>query len=218
MNDILHGQLNQLRIISKVRIGQRLNTTNNLTVYEDSILNWLRRKYYHDSKDETVRLLQDLYRTINQSATQLIADIRTTRDEQVRLSKMQVALTLASLINTSIKGVENLSNTYSTYTRTTSILHGIVQDFAIVTYTQLLNVILVHIYTKDLKNSVLYNGHIIYLGINAKIQADNQAEYNPVHLVPVPTTSIMTSNSSPQVTQRSCPPITGDIQGNHIVS
>jgi hypothetical protein len=172
MNDILHGQLNQLRIISKVRAGQRLDTTNNLTVYEDSILNWVIRKYYHDSKDEAVRLLQDLYRTINQSVTQLIADILTTRDDQCRLRKMQVALTLASLINTSIKGVENLSNTYSTFTRTTSILHGIVQDFAIVTYTQLLNVIPDNIYTKDLNDSVLYNGHVIYIGVNAKIQAD----------------------------------------------
>lgn len=175
MNNILHEQLNKLRIISKVRAGQRLDTTNDLTVYEESLLNWLLRKYYHDNKDEGVRYLQDLYRSIQQTVEHLISDISTTQDSIKKFNKIQVAINLAEKIKSSITGIENLSKTYSSYPKTTAMLEGIIQDYAISIYVQLLEIIPKNKYTKALNESVSFLGTILYQN-NDINKTENEAE------------------------------------------
>lgn len=170
----MHDHLNQLRIISKVRVGQRLDTTNGITVYEDSIFNWFLRKYYHDNKDEGTRYLQDLYRSIDQTVEQLTTDINNIIDTTQKTRKIQIALNLAEKIQSSIHGIENLSKTYASYPKTTATLEGIVQDFAIVTYTQLLDIIPHKKFSKVIKKNINYNGAIFYLGLDAFLESEHQ--------------------------------------------
>jgi len=158
----MHDHLNKLRILSKIRPGQRLNTKHELTVYEESFYNWLIRKYYHDNKDESVRFLQDLYCSIEQSTEQLISDIINSKNKNIKFKKLQVAISLSEKIICSISGIENLAKTYSAYPKTTAMLEGIVQDFAVATYTQLLNIIPKSLYSKLLRTSITYNGQVVY--------------------------------------------------------
>lgn len=178
MNDTMHEHLNKLRIISKVRSGQRLDTTNGLTVYEDSFYNWFIRKYYHDGKDESVRYLQDLYRGINQFAKQLVANIENSRESDRKARRMQIAINMAVLIKSSVAGVENLSKTYVPYPKTTAMLEGIVHDFAIVAYTDLLQAIPTAKYNKRMQESISYHGVILYLGLDGKIQSKPKPNKN----------------------------------------
>jgi hypothetical protein len=170
MNNIMHEHLNKLRIISKVRSGQRLDTTTDLTVYEESLYNWALRKWYHDNKDEGVRYLQELYRSIQQSVGHLISEINITSHVRNKHNKIQVAINLAEKLKDSVFGVENLSKTYSPYPKTTATLEGIIQDYAIGTYTQLLDAIPKNRHTPSLKESITYHGVILHLGISATIQ------------------------------------------------
>jgi len=158
MNNIIHEYLNKLRIISKIKAGQRLDTTNGLSVYEEGWYNWLLRKYYHDNKDEGVRYLQDLYKAIDQSVEQLINDIYTIADENKKNKKIHVAINLAEKIRSSIIGIENLAKTYHYYPKIVATLEGIVQDFAVPTYLQLLDYIPKHKLTKDLIGDIQFNG------------------------------------------------------------
>jgi len=167
----MHEYLNKLRIISKIRPGQRLYTINNdLTVYEESIIQWIYRKWYRDSKDETTRILQDLYKSIDQEVEQLTFNLKVgffenssdTKKSDIVSKKKQLIITLAEKIKSSIVGIENLSKTYEQYPKTTAILEGIVQDFAIVIYKHLLEYIPVSELGKYLKGNISYNGTIIY--------------------------------------------------------
>lgn len=169
----MHEHLNKLRIISKIRASQRLDTTNGLTVYEESIYNWFLRKYYHDNKDEGTRYLQDLYRSIDQSVEQLTNDIRRMKDENKKIRKIHIAINLAEKIKLSVYGVENLAKTYAPYPKTTATLEGVIQDFAVVTYTQLLEVIPKERISKLLKENITYNGIILYLGMNSYLNSRN---------------------------------------------
>jgi len=162
MYGITYEHLNNLRIISKIRPGQRLDTTNGLTIYEDGIINWLFRKYYRDTKDETVYILQNLYKSIDQCSEQLISDIINIKDKNKLFKKITIAINLAENLKTSISGIENLSKTYSQYPKTVSVLEGIIYDIAIITYTQLIDNIPMDKLTKTLKENVLYNSNIIY--------------------------------------------------------
>lgn len=172
MNDTMHEHLNKLRIISKIRSGQRLDTTNGLTVYEESFYNWFIRKYYHDGKDGSVRYLQDLFRGINQFVDQLVSSIDNARDSKRKARKMQVAINMAVLIKSSISGIENLSKTYVTYPKTTAMLEGIVQDFAVVSYVCLLIAIPVNMYVRPLRESISYHGVILHQGLDGHPDPD----------------------------------------------
>ena len=169
MHNIMHDQLNKLRLISKLQEGQSLDTTNGLTVYEFGIWNWAWRKWNRDNKDEVTRYLQEFYRSVDQSVEQLVSDIRCSKDETKRKKFINIAENLAEKIKASITGIEKLSKTYSQYPKTTSTLEGIVQDFAIVTYKQLMEVIPVENLSKILKENILYNGILLYVGVNDKL-------------------------------------------------
>jgi hypothetical protein len=159
MNDIMHEHLNKLRIISKIRKGQKLDTTHGqLSVYEPGFLNWIYRRYYGDNKEESARFLQDFYKSLEQSAQQLISEIKINSSDEDRYNRLiYVAINLAEKIKVSLHGIECLSHTYMTFPKMTATLEGIVQDFAVVTYRQLIEVIPEEQMTKALRSKVLYN-------------------------------------------------------------
>lgn len=165
MNNNMHDQLNKLRLISKLKEGQSLETKNGLSVYEFTLTNWLRRKWYSDNKEEVTRFLQEFYKSIEQLAEELIGNIRSAKDETKRCNLLYVAINLAEKIKSSLNGIEMLSRTYARYPETTSTLEGIVQDFAIRTYKQLLEIIPVERTTKELKESVSYTGVLLHVGM-----------------------------------------------------
>lgn len=164
MNINLHEQLNKLRIISKLREGQSLYTKENITVYEFSYLNWAWRKWYNDNKEEVVRYLQEFYRSVDQSVEMLILDIIRTTDETKRNKLLHVSVNLAEKIKHSVSGVENLSKTYAAFPKITAMLEGIIQDFAAVTYKQLIEIIPAEMRTRDLSSNMTYCNSILYKG------------------------------------------------------
>ena len=151
-----------------------------MTVYEPSYIFWFYRKWNQDNKDEVVRFLQDFYRSVDQSTEQLTLDIsRCSKDECKKGKLIHVAINLAEKIRSSITGIENLSKTYFQYPKTTSALEGMIQDYAIVTYKQLLEHIPHDRLSKDLRRNVVYCGAIIYVGIS-DMPSDESAP-DPIH-------------------------------------
>lgn len=176
VNNIMHEHINKLRIISKIRPGQKLDTTSGITVYEESIFNWLYRKYYRDSKDEAVRILQEIYKSIDRSTEQLLLDFKNVKDKNKLFKLITIIINLAENIKSSITGIENLSKTYVQYPKTVATLEGIIQDFAIVSYTQLLESIPEEKLTKNLRENINYMGVVLYLGKNSILFIENKED------------------------------------------
>jgi hypothetical protein len=174
MNINLHEQLNKLRIIGKLREGQSLYTKENITVYEFSYLNWAWRKWYNDNKEEVVRYLQEFYRSVDQSVEMLILDIQRTQDTTKQNKLIHVAINLAEKIKLSILGVENLSKTYAGFPKITAMLEGIIQDFAAVTYKQLLEIIPNNMLTRDISSNLTYHNNILYKGLEDSSVQQNE--------------------------------------------
>lgn len=173
MNNIIHEYLNKLRLISKLQEGQSLDTTNGITIYNFTYLNWVWRKWNRDNKDEVTKFLQEFYKSIDQSVEQIISDLNTTKDENKKKKLISIIINLAEKIKLSFKGLESLSKTYISYPKTISIIEGIVQDFAIITYKHLIEVIPFELLLKTLKENILYNGDIIYIGFNERSNQNN---------------------------------------------
>lgn len=158
INDIMHDLLNKLRIISKIKEGQKLDTSKGLSIYSDSLLNWIIRKWYHDCKDEGIRFLRDLYKSFAQSIDSLISQ----SDHNKKANIQYIIINSAIELKNSIRGIENLAKTYSGYPTTTAALEGILRDYIIVTYTTLLDSIPDDKKPKELQQDILYMGNIIY--------------------------------------------------------
>ena len=197
MNINLHEQLNKLRIISKLREGQSLYTKENITVYEFSYLNWAWRKWYNDNKEEVVRYLQEFYRSVDQSVEMLIIDIARTTDETKKNKLLHVSINLAEKIKHSVSGVENLSKTYVSFPKITAMLEGIIQDFAAVTYKQLIEIIPKHMITRELSSNLTYCNCILYKGSNDLTQMIAPVQ-TPIqmHILAPPQTPVQTPQSN----------------------
>lgn len=164
MNNTLHQHLNHLRLIGRIREGQRLDTTKDITVYDDTILSWVMRKWNHDGKDEGVRFLRELYSSINQSTDQLIIEMLNAKSPVKKQRKLSVVVNLAKNIKSSIVGVENLSKTYSDFPKTNAQLEGIIQDYAITTYQHLVENIPADKLPVELTEDIRYNTKLLYKG------------------------------------------------------
>ena len=164
MNDVMHDLLNKLRIIGKVREGQKLDVANGLHVYSDSWLNWLMRKWNRDNKDEGVRCILDLYKALGQSVEVLINETKLAKNENKRVNNIYVMVNIASNIKNSIKGLDNLAKTYNNYPSTTSAIEGIVKDYVIVVYNSLIDNIPDEKKPKELSDQILFMGNTIFEG------------------------------------------------------
>jgi hypothetical protein len=170
MNNIIHDYLNKLRLISKLKEGQSLYVKDTVNIYEFNYINWLWRKFYNDNKNEVVRYLQELYKSIDQSIEMLINEINTHNKETFKKkSDITIAIILAEKIKSSINGIENLSKTYIHFPQTVAMLEGIIQDYAISSYKQLMEIIPEELKTKNLSGNVTYNDIILYQEIKSEV-------------------------------------------------
>jgi hypothetical protein len=174
MNDVMHDLLNKLRIIGKIREGQKLDVANGLHVYSDSWFNWIMRKWNRDNKDEGVRCILDLYKALGQSVDVLINDTKTVKNDIRRINNIYVMINIASNIKNSIKGLDNLAKTYNNYPSTTSAIEGIVKDYVIVIYNSLIDNIPLEKTPKELLDNILFMGYTIY----EDIAENNQISYD----------------------------------------
>jgi len=176
MNDVMHDLLNKLRIISKVRENQKLDTSNGLNVYTDGWVNWMLRKWHRDNKDEGIRFLRDQYKALQQSIETVINELRHSPSETKKAMATYVLINAASELKASVRGLDNLCKTYTNYPTTVAALDGILKDYVIVTYSALIEAIPPDKLTKDLRESITYNGAIVYKG-EEDIATPNDAEY-----------------------------------------
>ena len=165
MNDVMHDLLNKIRIISKIREGQKLDTTNGLNVYTEGWYNWLARKWNRDTKDEGVRYLRDLYKSVQQTVENVINESHNQSQPKQTMA-IYILVNTATELKASIRGLDNLCKTYAYYPTTIAAIDGILKDYVIVTYSSIIDSIPVDKLTKDLRESVSYNGNIIYKGID----------------------------------------------------
>ncbi len=156
MNNVIHDYLNKLRLISKLKEGQSLCVKDHVSIYEFNYVNWFWRKLYNDNKNEVARFLQEFYKSIDQSVELLVSDLKN------KPKNISVIINLAEKIKLSIHGIENLSKTYNNYPQIVAILEGIIQDYAISSYKQLLENIPVNCRTKYLNDDVMYNETVLY--------------------------------------------------------
>ena len=164
MNDVMHDLLNKIRIISKIREGQKLDTNNGLNVYTEGWFNWMARKWNRDTKDEGVRYLRDLYKSVQQTVENVINESRQPAPKQ--LMAVYVLVNTATELKASVRGLDNLCKTYAHYPTTVAAIDGILKDYVIVTYSSIIDAIPEEKLTKDLRESVSYGGNIIYKGID----------------------------------------------------
>ncbi len=160
MNNTMHTLLNKLRIIGKIRAGQRLDTTNELTVYEEGWASWIYRKWYRDNKDETIRVLQELYKSIEQHTEQLISSVTNSSPSYAK--KIRVVINLAKQLYLSIEGLDNLAKTYSNYPKVVASIEGIIQDYAVASFALLIAAIPEDSLLPILRRDINFNGSVCY--------------------------------------------------------
>ena len=165
MNDVMHDLLNRLRIIGKIKEGQKLDTSNgSLYIYTETWANWFARKWYRESKDEGVRYLRDLYKSFGQSVETVINEVITCKNETRKSQAIYVLINAATELRASIKGLDSLSRTYVGFPTTVAALEGILRDYVIVTYSLLIEAIPELRQPKEFKESIMYAGQIILKG------------------------------------------------------
>jgi len=164
MNNNIHTVLNQLRLISKIKSGQSLYVNNTITIYEVSFLNWIWRKWNRDNKEEVIKYLQDFYKNIMHITDELIKDYKTCKDEIKQKKLYTMLLCIADQIKNSVFGLENLSITYTNYPKIIAELEGIVQDFIIVVYNDILDVMNKEEIDDNFNKQIKYGNMIIYKG------------------------------------------------------
>jgi len=161
MNDVMHGLLDKLRIVGTIKEGQKLDTTYGLNVYTEGWINWLFRKWHRDNKDEGMRQLCDLYKSLQQSIETVISASKHSTDSTMI---NYVLLNSAKELRHSVKGLENLCKTYANCPATPAKIKGIIMDYVIVTYSSLMSCIPRDKLTPELRESITFNGVVVYEG------------------------------------------------------
>lgn len=165
INDVTHDLFNKLRIISKIKEGQKLDVSNGgLNVYTDGWINWFFRKWNRDNKDEGIRQLRDLYRSIQQSIETVVDESKYSISESKRIMAMRALINAASELKSSIRGLDNMRKTYAGYPATIASLDGILKDYVMVTYSLLLEAIPKNKLTPELRETITYCNNVIYRG------------------------------------------------------
>jgi hypothetical protein len=152
MNNLIHNYLNQLRVISLFKEGDKARIENGfLTIDNKNWINWIKRQKWLypwsvdiDSKEETVKHLQNFYISISQSIDQIVGEINNFIDTKYKTDYktnyktndnnydklLVMSISLLDNIISSMKGLNNLSNTYKNYPRQYAEIKGIIDDYA----------------------------------------------------------------------------------------
>jgi len=164
MENILHTYLTRLRLISKIPVNGRLDTTkNDLNIYYGGLFGWMYRKVCGDNKESATKYLINLYREINSFSDQLMYNIDTEQSETRKRKKMTMLVSLTEKLKESLTGIRNLIGTYKDYLKIVSLLECLEHDLVIPQYRTLLKFIPSILHTEILKASITYS-HINQLG------------------------------------------------------
>ena len=164
ISDVMHDLLNKLRIISQVKEGQKLNTMYGLDVYNEGWFNWLARVWNRDSKDECIRYIRDLYKSLQQSIETVINEYSNNQSKVRKTMALGVLVNAATELKSSVRGLDNLRKTYTNYPGTVAQLHGIMRDYVIVAYSTLMDIIPIEKLSDELRESITFDGKILYVG------------------------------------------------------
>lgn len=137
--------LTNLRIISHLEVGQKLDTKNNrLDIYTMSWYwpTWLYRKFVQDNKIECVEYLRNLYKDIEQDAARIIDSYKSASDPCGQLKYYKLLLKFAEKLASSIRGLNNLKETYKGFQRTQADIESLKEDNAIIIIENILNQII----------------------------------------------------------------------------
>jgi hypothetical protein len=156
ISDIMHSILNELRIISKIREGQKLNTINGLSIYTESIFGWVMRKVHGDSKEESIKHIRELYKSLSQMIDLIILEPKKTT--------ITILITAGIELKNSIVGLDNLAKTYALFPTTLAAIEGILRDYILNTYNTILNNIPEEQYPKEFNTSIVFQNTIIRKG------------------------------------------------------
>lgn len=190
MNNTIHDQLNKLRIISKIKEGNSLTTNPQLEIYTPGYFSWIFRKIHQDSKDEVIKYLQEFYRAVDQSVEQIIGEITCKRD---RKRSIMIATSLSDKIHISIYGLEHLVKTYHKYPTTVSVIEGIIQDYALVSYKKLIDTVPIEYHTDIMNTSIRYLGEVIFQSNKDKLEENKIKQSTPI---PCPISSFNAADSN----------------------
>ena len=162
MNDIIHEYLNKLRLISKIHENQKLSTIGGLSIYSHSFSSWLIRKWMGDNKEDTVRIIRDIYKSFKKNLELLIQEYHETKLEERKYYIIYQMINTVKELRASINGLDNLSRTYDEYPETTAALEGIIRDYVIITITILLNIIPKEKWSSEFTEDIFYRNMIIF--------------------------------------------------------
>lgn len=199
MESILHLYLCKLRIISKIPVGGKLDTTqNDLNIYYGGIFGWLFRKAYGDNKENATKYLIELYREINSFSEQLMYNIDTEQSEIRKRKRISMLISLTEKMKESLNGIRNLIGTYKGYLKIISLLECLEQDLIIPQYRTLTKFIPDEYHTETLKTDITYS-HIHTASVFGRIRSLSETDTHSMESTdnknPKPTTYIIPSDN-----------------------
>ena len=200
MESILHLYLCKLRIISKIPVGGKLNTTqNDLNIYYGGVFGWLFRKAYGDSKENATKYLIELYREINSFSEQLMYNINTEQNDIRCRKKTTMLVSITEKMKESLTGIRNLIGTYKDYLKIVSLLECLEQDLIIPQYRTLIKFIPNEYHTEILKTEITYS-HIHTSGIFGRIRSLSETDTGNMEMNnaqnPKPTKFIISNDNN----------------------
>ena len=209
MDSILHIYLCKLRIISKIPIGGKLDTSqNDLNIYYGGIFGWLFRKAYGDNKDNATKYLIELYREINAFSEQLMYNINTEQNEIHIKKKLNMLISLTEKMKESLTGIRNLIGTYKGYLKIISLLECLEQDIIIPQYKTLIKFIPIECHTEILKTDITYS-HIHTASIFGRIRNLSESDTGTIESAddknpkPIKYISKINDNQTEQMNKKS---------------
>lgn len=176
LRDIIHKNLDDLRIISLLQPGDKLCTKNGLTIQPDTWFRYLIRRFMKESFSETIRYLTDLYHEFYDKITIIISEKKNGDPDGTIVTLL---ITCGNVLISSIKGLETLLQTYMAYSEFQASLIGLVDDYIIPMLDCLRAVVPIHQQPDQFKNTLVFNQKIIYIG--ADLQSSKAVEIVEKH-------------------------------------
>ncbi len=179
----LHDHIDKLRIISKIKSGDKLNTVNDFSIHKPILGSSIIRTIYQEGKQKTITYINDLFISNGQFIIRLLEDIKNEHEINKLNQLYDIVVQFANEIRQSISGISELSKTYNYSQETTAKLEGIINDFAIPSYKELLSILpkeisdnnknlFMHIEYADKRINIINNISPIITGIKTLVNLD----------------------------------------------
>lgn len=134
MDATLHKILNNLRVMSLLKPGQKLDfTKSHINIYEDTYATWVYRKIYGENKAKLCNDLYNMYEEIYQFAQNLKREHDNSKENQRQQIVSEKARDIIHKLYGSLMGIKQLRDTYKQFPQTMAFLMGIEEDYIIKT-------------------------------------------------------------------------------------